>query len=131
MSDRIVLTPVPSAGSSRRRQRYELVRSYTLCLDLSANPHDHVTVRVPARTETDFASVPRWLSWLYPPDGPWASAAVVHDYLYQRGECDRFLADAVFRAAMVAVGVPWWRAAILFYAVRLFGRRCFRTRTPS
>jgi hypothetical protein len=44
--------------------------------------NEHVPIIVPRGFVTDLASIPRPLwSWL-PPDGPWAKAAVIHDFLY-------------------------------------------------
>ena len=80
-----------------------------------------ITVRVPAGFETDLASVPRLLRWLFPPDGPWLSAAVLHDFLYGLEGCSRFLADALFREAMAGLKVTWKQRVIMYYAVRLFG----------
>ncbi len=77
-------------------------------------------VVVPVGTETDLASVPRWLQWLCPRLGPWDQAAVVHDYLCQKMGCSRFIADAIFREAMAALGVPLWRRVSMYYAVRLY-----------
>ena len=45
-----------------------------------SNGHDPIVV--PRGFVTDLASIPRpFWSWL-PPDGPWAKAAVIHDFLY-------------------------------------------------
>lgn len=39
-------------------------------------------ITVPAGFETDFASIP-WGLWnLFPPLGPWARPAIIHDFLY-------------------------------------------------
>jgi hypothetical protein len=44
--------------------------------------NDDKPIIVPRGFVTDLASIPRPLwSWL-PPDGPWAKAAVIHDFLY-------------------------------------------------
>lgn len=82
-------------------------------------------VVVPVNFVTDFASVPRWLWWLFPPDGPWRRAAVVHDYLYSQLGVSRFFADAVFREAMTP-DTGYWTQVAMFYAVRCFGRRARR-----
>lgn len=87
-----------------------------------------LTVEVPADFVTDFASIPAIFWSRLPHDGPWAKASVVHDYLYQRGGCSRFLADAIFRDAMAALGVPVVRRVLIYYAVRLFGWMCWRAR---
>jgi hypothetical protein len=45
-----------------------------------SNGTDSITV--PKGFVTDLASIPRWAWDILPPDGPWAKAAVVHDFLY-------------------------------------------------
>lgn len=87
-----------------------------------------IRVSVPEGFVTDYASIPRPLWWLYPPDGSYALPAVVHDYLYRNCRCSRFLADAIFRDAMRSVGVPVLRRIAIYYAVRFFGW-LFRTRS--
>lgn len=78
------------------------------------------SIRVPPNFVTDLASIPSpFTAWL-PPDGPWAKAAVVHDFLYFtagtgvfQGACwiDRNApytwqeANAIFDEAMGVVGV--------------------------
>lgn len=83
-------------------------------------------VVVPEGFRLDFASVPTWLLWLYPPDGSHQRAALFHDWLYQRQNCSRFEADALFRAIMLHDGVPRWRRLSLYGAVRAFGGRAWR-----
>lgn len=80
-----------------------------------------IVVTVPAGFATNLASVPRLLRWLFPPDGPWLAAAVLHDFLYGLKGCTRFLADALFREAMAGLKVTWKQRVIMYYAVRLFG----------
>lgn len=89
---------------------------------------------VPAGFATDLASIPWPARGLLPPDGPWAKAAVVHDYLYRtqgwvdvdgafQWLYDREDADKVFREAMEVVGVPPLKRDIIYRAVRWFGGR--------
>ena len=79
-------------------------------------------VEIPAGFETDFASVPRLLWPLFPPDGPWLEASIVHDYCYRQPvPFSRFFADALFRELMARYGVPRWRRVLFYYAVRLCG----------
>lgn len=111
------------------------------------------TITVPAGFETDFASIP-WGLWnLFPPLGPWARPAIIHDFLYAtkgkgwfgppgvRGRrrwitgpirpnssapvYTRAEADAVFLEAMGVVEppVPVWRRQLMYLAVRLGGGR--------
>lgn len=82
---------------------------------------------VPEGFETDFASIP-WGLWnLFPPLGPYARPAIVHDYLYDvggqvPGRCyTRKQADHIFREAMEVVGIPEWRRQVMYRAVRLGG----------
>lgn len=92
-------------------------------------------VTVPAGFETDFASIPFGLWNLFPPLGPWARPAIVHDFLYAtRGTgmwdggkyitahgYSREQSDAIFYEAMEVVGVPTWRRSLMFAAVRAGG----------
>lgn len=94
-----------------------------LLFRLQINGDQGIRVRVPIGFETDLASTPRILWPVCPPDGPWSPAAILHDYLYGLPGCSRFLADALFREAMHKLGVPWWRRVVMYYAVRLVGRR--------
>lgn len=86
-----------------------------------------VAVVVPRGFVTDFASIPRWLTALLPPDGRYAEAAVVHDWLYAIGtpgdQAGRRRADILFAVAMRESGVGWFVRALLFLGVRLGGMR--------
>jgi len=85
---------------------------------------------VPKGFVTDLASVPFLLWMIFPPHGPWAPAAVAHDYLYSRfcEGCSRFLADAIFRDLMHTLRV-WIPARIpIYYAVRLGGWPSYKLR---
>lgn len=94
---------------------------YELVADLTYDGGG-IHVRVPAGYRTDFASVPRGLWNLFPPSGPYAPAAVVHDYLCENSAlCSRFLADAVFRELMRRLGVPWYIRLPVYYAARFYG----------
>ena len=81
------------------------------------------TVIVPAGRVTDLSSVPRlpFAYWLAGDTG--RKAGVIHDEVYHWhfGGCPRQVADAVFREALIAEGVPAWRAALMYVGVRLGG----------
>lgn len=98
-------------------------------------------ITVPAGFVTDFASIP-WGLWnLFPPWGPHARPAIIHDFLYETSgtglwamgndppgryitrETDyaRAEADGVFREALQVVGVPGWRRTLMYRAVRAGG----------
>ena len=105
-------------GTSHGRQLWKLTTPLTFMLHVNGGD---VTVYIPRGFVTDFASVP-WFLWpIFPPSGEWCEAAVLHDYLYSRQPCSRFLADALFREAMFQLKVPLWRRVAIYYGVRVFG----------
>ena len=85
-----------------------------------------LTVYVQDGFKTDLASVPRILTPLFPRDGDWLAAAVVHDWLYEFGrkmpgfDGTREDADLIFLQAMEASGVGW-RRHVIHRAVRVGG----------
>lgn len=86
-------------------------------------------VEVEEGFDTDYASVPRGLWNLYPPDGEYSPAAWIHDALYWHQATaeingkpvTREQADAVFLEGMTALGIGWFTRSILYRAVRLGG----------
>jgi hypothetical protein len=83
-------------------------------------------IEVEVGFDTDYASVPRVFWSIYPPDGTYTEAAIIHDALYFFQEeaglpVTRAQADAVFLEAMTALGVPALRRRILYSAVRVGG----------
>lgn len=81
---------------------------------------------VPAGYETDYASIPRCVSWIYPKDGPYRKAAVVHDYLITNGlvnkefQIESNRVDEIFREAMNSIGgIPKLRQWIMWAGVRI------------
>jgi hypothetical protein len=79
-------------------------------------------VDVPDGTLTDFASVPRILWPIFPPDGAYTQAAVLHDFLYTNHIKTRKESDDIFLEAMVVLKVPAWQKNTMYWAVRIFGR---------
>lgn len=82
-------------------------------------------IMVPKGTKTDLASVPRVAWSIFPPDGVWLEAAVIHDYLYAtkglNGVWSRKEADALFLEAMKDLGVNKTDRTLIHAAVRLGG----------
>ena len=85
-------------------------------------------IEIEAGFDTDFASVPRGLWNLYPPDGPYSPAAFIHDFLYwYQAMFDgglpvtRKQADTVFLEAMGDLGIGWVTRHVLYSSVRLGG----------
>jgi hypothetical protein len=65
---------------------------------------------VPAGFRTDFASVPRLVTWLVPRFGAYTLAAILHDWLcrdgIRSGAVSPREADGIFRRVMRESGVP-------------------------
>jgi hypothetical protein len=100
---------------------YENGRTWTLIADFAYFSEDLGIIRVPMGFQTDFASIP-WGLWnLFPPSGPWARAAVIHDFLYRKSGVTRAVADKVFLDAMKHLGVNWLTRHLIYRAVRIFG----------
>ncbi|EHT5012411.1 DUF1353 domain-containing protein [Salmonella enterica] len=79
-------------------------------------------IEVPAGFITDLATIPRIFWTLLPPDGKYAKAAIIHDYLYDNALRTKREADLIFLDGMTVLGVPRWKRMIMYYAVRLFGQ---------
>lgn len=96
-------------------------KHYKLTKDMVVFSHRCGVTVIPQGFVTDMASVPRGFWNLFPPTGPWAKAAVYHDYLYQTGTISRADADHEFAEGMKALGVCWVTRMAMWVALRLFG----------
>jgi hypothetical protein len=85
----------------------------------------------PCGFRTDLASIPRGLWAIYPPDGPWLRAAVMHDAGYAkrlmtqagvRVHLVKRYVDELFGEAMACDGVPAHRIRLFLAMVGLFGQ---------
>lgn len=76
---------------------------------------------VPAGFETDFASTPRALWWMFPPQGKYSVAAIVHDHLYHTQRLPRKKADRIFLDIMKHLKVGRFARRPMWLAVRAFG----------
>lgn len=79
-------------------------------------------VRIPRGFETDFASVPRLVTNIFPRWGTYGPASVVHDWLYWNQHTERKAADDAFLEAMVVSSVGVATRYALYSAVRVFGQ---------
>jgi hypothetical protein len=77
---------------------------------------------VPAGFRTDFATVPRVVSWLIPRFGVYTLAAILHDWLctegIRSGAVTSREADGIFRRVMREGGVPVLRRWLMWAGVR-------------
>ena len=78
-------------------------------------------VTVPVGFVTDFASIPRFFWSALRPDGNYAYAAVVHDYLYWEQSRPKEIADKIFQLAMEDFRINRLTITALYEAVSLFG----------
>lgn len=91
------------------------------------NPDGEEPIRVTCETlpKSDFASIPRFMSWLVSRHGRHTAAALVHDRLVNRGVSfeDRKVADLRFRHMMDDLEVPPVLSRVMWAAVTLATRR--------
>jgi len=77
---------------------------------------------VPAGFRTDFATVPRVVTWLIPRFGVYTLAAILHDWLctqgIRSGAVTSRQADGIFRRVMRESGVPVLRRWLMWAGVR-------------
>lgn len=85
-----------------------------------------VQLTIPKGYVTDFATVPRIFWSIVPPIGKHNPAALVHDYLYDNRLGTRLQADHIFLNVMLHYGVPKITAYIMYYAVRIGGRKWWK-----
>jgi hypothetical protein len=83
-------------------------------------------VEVPKGFVTDFASIPQVFWSALRPDGDYAYAAVIHDYLYWAQTTTREQADEIFRIAMAEFGIDITVAFTIHTAVRFGGEQAWR-----
>ena len=125
-------SPLPFVINRRQSDTHNYVMQRGL-IYIHVKSRPHVAIVVPPHFVTDFASVPPPFRGLAPQNGPYAAAAVIHDWLYSIAEPpkkaaafrkERFRADRIFLEAMRTSGVGA-RRSILYRAVRLFGAMGF------
>ncbi len=84
--------------------------------------HTYPAAQVPEGFVTDLASIP-WPLWStgLRPDGKYAFAAIVHDYLYWTQSTSRAVADDILRFAMQDLGVKPSVIETIYVGVRVGG----------
>jgi hypothetical protein len=71
--------------------------------------------------------LPPVIAKLFPPDGPWLQAAVLHDYLYGAALYNKKYCDTVFEQALRAIQeVPHWKIPFMVCSVRAFAGPAYR-----
>ena len=86
-------------------------------------------ITIPAGFIYDGASVPRAFSSFVPRfGGRYDRATALHDYLYTTCFLSRKDSDKLFYQALRSDKVRWIQAKLLYYAVRLFGKKHYKKR---
>ena len=88
-------------------------------------------IAVPAGSTSDGASTPCELWPTIPPFGRYWRAAFLHDYLYRFTQRPKVECDALFKEAMVSIGVNAIEADIIYQGVNLFGESNFQADRAS
>lgn len=104
---------------------YYLTDSFTWTPNLDNGPRFHA-ITVPKGFITDLASIPPPLFPLLRPDGDYAQAAIVHDFLYWFQTTERDYADEVFKIAMRDLEVNPVTIAMLHAGVRVGGEPAWK-----
>jgi hypothetical protein len=84
------------------------------------NQH-YKTVKVPTGFVTDFASIPREFWSLMRPDGLYAYAAVIHDYLYWDQSLSRETCDEILKFCMEDFRIDYVTVTSIYAGVRTGG----------
>lgn len=82
---------------------------------------DFQAVTVPIGFVTDFASIPRIFWSVLRPDGRYAYAAILHDFLYWTQTRPKKEADKIFKFAMEDFGIGTVTSTAIYEAVNWFG----------
>lgn len=81
-------------------------------------------ISVPAGFVTDLATVPRIFWSVMPPDGKYAKAAIIHDYLYDNALRTKKEANLIFLDGMTVPGAPKWKRIEMYLAVSDLAGEC-------
>jgi len=108
-----------TSGSGFNLPLYRVTESFTYNIGDLDSPFDVVTV--PVGFITDFASIPKPFNYIFRPDGPWAKAAVIHDYLYETyPTVNKLIFDGIFYEACRVLNVNFFISLTFFMFIRTF-----------
>jgi hypothetical protein len=86
------------------------------------------TITVPAGFVSDLASIPRPLWTIFPPDGSYTQAAVLHDWVCKKKgkvekQYDYKQVSKIFSESLNVLDVSFLTRQAMYYGVLLFGPR--------
>ncbi len=103
----------------KKKKYYVITEEFSYAVGSLENPI--LIVKVPKGYVTDLTSIPWPFSTVFRPDGPWAKAAVIHDYLYTDfPHISKIIADSIFLEAMLVLKLPKPIAYLFFGCVRIY-----------
>lgn len=129
--DRLIVSPIFGEGWKKRK----LFSSFRYCMSEEAE-----CITVPKGFVTDYASIPRVFWSLLSSWEKYGPAAIIHDYLYDRGnrilvpipkkpykkaQNTRKLSDQIFYHCMYQLGVGAITRQLIYWTVRCFGGSYF------
>lgn len=112
--------PIPLDRCEGGRPKFQLEVPFVVHINGTA-------LTIPAGVEFDYASVPRALTNIFPPNDPdYQAASLLHDVAYQAELWPRDFNDKLFLAAMIGTGVERWKRNTMWFAVRIGGGFTYR-----
>lgn len=109
--------------------RYDKLDHVELIENLEYQHKENFKFIIPKGFKTDLASIPRLFWSIVAPIGKHSLAAILHDFLYSEGfklGISRKEADQIFYEAMLKSHVAKITAFILWFFVRIFGKRFYK-----
>lgn len=104
--------------------KFELLIPFYSKYSRHKDGHSPYFIEVPAGFITDFASIPKFLLGLFPPNERLNKACLVHDYLYSNKSwfpLSRKDADRGLKQDLLYYNFAKWRVYSIYYGVRFFG----------
>lgn len=116
------LDPIPLADG----ENWLLEKHFKMVLIVDGR---YTNIIAPKGFKTNFASIPQWAwSLIGAPWGRYGKAAVIHDFVYQKGVYTRKECDFIFLLGMEACQVERLKRYSMYYAVRLGGHGYFKNK---
>ena len=95
------------------------------------DPDFGFTVVIPKGFRTDLASIPWVLKWLFGEAGIHQRGCMFHDAAYRQQLGAQWQSDALMRAIHMKDGVPKYKRLLMFFGVRLFGKKAWKRASKS
>jgi hypothetical protein len=85
-------------------------------------------ITIPSGFSWDGISIPKAITFIIPRWGEANMAALVHDFLYstESVHSNRKEADNILYDTLKELGVPWWKAYVIYISVRVFGKSSYK-----